>query len=95
MIDEFFDISFIISKLDEFDKLKMVILNDQQLTLFNFISKETICQNNNKLNAFTKYKSSLNNKIVNIENILNFKRSRNTSIKNEIDEKLFKYMQKI
>jgi len=36
------DISFILTKLVEIDKLKMLILNENQRKLFEFIQKPTV-----------------------------------------------------
>jgi hypothetical protein len=41
------DITHVIGKLEEFEKFKLVILNTEQLALFNFISKQMISKNIN------------------------------------------------
>jgi hypothetical protein len=49
-IDNYMDITYIIQKLEEFEKFKIVMLTTQQYALFNFISKEMISLDENKLN---------------------------------------------
>jgi hypothetical protein len=89
---EFMDISFIIQKLEEFEKMKLVSFNSEQLALFNFLNKELISLNQeksegyimNKLKNFNKNKENL------IEIILKFKEKIIKAEKiEEIDKRLF------
>jgi hypothetical protein len=48
ILDWALDLSRIIEKLEEFEKLKLVILSSEQIALFNFMSKDTISLNMNK-----------------------------------------------
>ena len=56
------DITYIIRKLEELEKLKIVIFNSEQIALFNFISKEYISLNDESLKShtLTKMKNFLN-----------------------------------
>jgi hypothetical protein len=40
VLEGYMDISHIINKLEEYDKLKLAILNDEQLAMFQFIAKD-------------------------------------------------------
>lgn len=48
-VDEFLDVSYIIQKLEEFEKFKLVMLDSQQIALFDFISKELISLDDERL----------------------------------------------
>jgi hypothetical protein len=92
-IMNFMDITYIIKKIEEFEKLKIVIFNSEQLALFNFISKEFISLNNEYLKShkLTRMKTFVNNKEDLANTIINF---RNKVYSNEakvkyIDLKLF------
>lgn len=55
ILDELLDIRIFVRKLDELDKLKMVLLNEKQLALFNFISKEMCSLEPEKLKQSEMY----------------------------------------
>jgi hypothetical protein len=89
---EFMDISFIIQKLEEFEKMKLITFNSEQLALFNFLTKELISLNQeksdrhimNQLINFNKNKENLAYIIMKFKE----KMMRNENIK-EIDKKLY------
>jgi hypothetical protein len=92
VIQEFMDISFIITKLEEFEKMKIVMFNSEQLALFNFLSKELITLNKeksenhfmNKLKNLNKNKDHLVNMIMKFKE----KMARNEAVE-KIDRKLY------
>ena len=49
--EDFLDFTFIIKKIDEFDKLKLILLQKHQIALFNFITKELISLNEEKMKS--------------------------------------------
>ena len=55
ILDELLDIRVFVRKLDELDKLKMVLLSEKQLALFNFISKEMCSLDPEKLKQSEMY----------------------------------------
>lgn len=63
-IDQFLDISYIIQKLEEFEKFKLVMLDSQQIALFDFISKELISLDDERIKShdLTKMKNLNKNK---------------------------------
>lgn len=86
------DITFIIQKIEELEKLKIVLFNPQQLALFNFISKEFISLNEDKIknHKLSNIKSLLNSKEDLIHQIIEVKNKINSNIKVEkYDKKLF------
>ena len=87
------DITYIIRKLEELEKLKIVIFNSEQIALFNFISKEFISLNdeNVKSHTLTKMMNFLNSQEELANLIINFKNKINSNqvkVKN-IDKKLY------
>jgi hypothetical protein len=91
-LDEYLDISFIIQKLEEFEKLKLLCLNYEQLAVFNFTAKDYCSMNDIKQGESTisKYKefNKDNEKLVAI--VANFrKRVNEESEMSEIDRKLY------
>lgn len=89
-LDELLDISIIIKKLDEFEKLKLILLNHEQIAMFQFLAKQ-LCT----LNAHEKQKSELilykelikdEEKLLNL--ILNYK-NQLIGKPSTIDKKLF------
>lgn len=57
-LHEYLDIRKIIKRLQDLDKLKMVLLSDEQRRLFEYIPKPDVLDANNKfsLESITKYK---------------------------------------
>lgn len=89
---EFMDISFIIQKLEEFEKMKLVSFNPEQLALFNFLTKELISLNKEKADGhiINKLKSINKNKENSVDIILKFKEkiAKNEKVE-DIDKRLF------
>ena len=73
-LDEYLDISYIIQKLEELEKLKFVCLNINQLAVFNYISKD-ICtlSESNPLSAIKRFKEFNNDSIKLAQTIASFK----------------------
>jgi hypothetical protein len=91
-VQDFLDITFIIQKLEELEKLKIVMFNSEQLALFNFISKEVISLDDEKLkhHNLTQMKNLGKNKEDLANLIIAFKNKiySNKDVKNS-DLKLF------
>jgi hypothetical protein len=92
VVEEFLDITYIIQKLEEFEKFKLTAFSQEQLALFNFISKELISLDSQKtkvhrmtsLKNFNKDKENL----VNV--ILKFKEKlKNNNELDPVDKKLY------
>lgn len=103
-IDEVLDISYIMKKLVEIDILKLLLLNDDQINLFECIPKPTISINDDSNNDKKKEKENLYMKFSrkfqrNLsqkeqEAALSFQMMLSKSNKNEIDQKLIKMINK-
>lgn len=51
-MEKSFDILYVIKKLHEIDKLKMILLNKDQIKLFDYLPKPTISTNpDNEING--------------------------------------------
>jgi hypothetical protein len=90
-LEDFMDITFIIQKLEEYEKFKIVMLNTQQLALFNFISKELMSLDENKLekHVMTHFKN-LDKDKENLANIIiEFREKLANSKLDERDKKLY------
>ncbi len=79
ILDDYLDISYIIQKLEEFEKLKLICLTDEQLALFNLTAKDFCSLNNDKqrqkiFNRFKEYNKD-NARLVNT--LFNFKQKYN------------------
>jgi hypothetical protein len=64
ILDDYLDISYIIQKLEEFEKLKLICLTDEQLALFNLTAKDFCSLNNDKqrqkiFNRFKEYNKDI------------------------------------
>ena len=96
-ISQFFDITYIILKLEEFEKFKVVMLKSEQLALFNFISRELISLDEDKLNNREINKLLLMDK--NKENlarmILEFRDKIEMNMNDDVDKKLFELLNEI
>ena len=57
MVQNYLEVPFIINKIEENDKLKYILFNKKQLSLFKFISNDIIYTDN-----FTIKKNNLNQK---------------------------------
>jgi hypothetical protein len=91
VVEEFLDITYIIQKLEEFEKFKIVILKSEQIALFNFISKELISLDGEKTknHSMTKLKALNKDKEHLADIILKYRKKMQTSESlNNIDKKL-------
>ena len=92
-LDDFLDISFLIGKIEELEKLKLVVLSTDQLALFNFISKEIVSVSDRKiknellhsLKELTRSPEELAKIIMNLNDKI---RNKEVSL-SEVDEKLY------
>lgn len=94
VLDRFLDISFIIKKLDEFEKFKTLILNDEQVKVFNYVSKDHCSLNKNLLHHSLTKMSTRNmatNKI--IDGILENYLKHSNILENDVDIRLLKLLQ--
>jgi hypothetical protein len=92
-LHNFLDISYLIGKIEELEKLKLVVFNTDQLALFNFISKETVSvsdrMNKNELLHSLKELNRSPEELAKI--IMNFNdkiRNKEASL-SAVDEKLY------
>lgn len=86
------DITFIIQKIEELEKLKIVVFSPEQLALFNYISKQLISLDENKIanHKLSSIKSCVNNQEELIRKIINVKNRMNSNEEvNGYDRKLF------
>jgi hypothetical protein len=89
------DLPKIIEKIEEHEKLKLVLLNKDQLTLFNFIDKYTISLNNKKEQSrITQLKIYEENNEENFLGLLNYQNKiMNKKLKpSPLDKKLFSFL---
>ncbi|EAR85843.1 small GTP-binding domain protein (macronuclear) [Tetrahymena thermophila SB210] len=75
-IDNNLDIEYIIKKFVEIDKLKRILLNDDQLTLFNLIPKPQILYKVDQKQGVVIEKNSLLNNKENLSNFEQFKKAK-------------------
>ena len=90
VVGEFLDITQIIHKVSEIEKLKIVLFNHQQLALFDFISKELISLEKSK-DLIGEYRQLNADKENLAKLILDFKQKykvNNTEMKG-VDKKLY------
>jgi hypothetical protein len=96
-IQDYIDLTFIIKKLEEFDKLKYILLTNEQLAMFNFIGKDVCSINKNYQNnsaihimkSLTRDKYNLlSNIIVKYQQRIKYKDQEEGKL-NEMEEKLF------
>jgi hypothetical protein len=95
VLDYALDITHIIGKLEELEKLKIVILSKHQLALFNFISKYLVSQNKNKevSSNITKLYALNNDKEALIKLLLDFKiNNNNENHLTPVDKKLYSFL---
>ena len=92
MINQYLDIPYFISKLEEFDKLKYIIFSKEQLSLFKYISNDKISKNfilqNNHLTNKRKFYN--NDKEIS-SYIVKFVKKKKKVPSNEIEKRLIKY----
>ena len=96
-IQDYIDLTFIIKKLEEFDKLKFILLTNEELAMFNFIGKDVCSINKNYQNnsAIHMMKSLsrdkynlLSNIIVKYQQRRKYKDQKGGKL-NDMEEKLF------
>ena len=96
-IQDYIDLTFIIKKLEEFDKLKYILLTNEQLAMFNFIGKDVCSINKNYQNnsaihimkSLTRDKYNLlSNIIIKYQQRIKYKDQKEGKL-NEMEEKLF------
>jgi hypothetical protein len=90
---DYLDISNIVFKLEEFDKFKLIMLNQEQLAMFQFISKE-VCTLQEKLDhdsELRKLKALAKDKNELLKLLLEYKRkfAGNKESMSSVDSKLF------
>ena len=95
---KFFDISVIIKKLDEYDKLKMILLSYEQSATFQFISK-TVCSTEEDeigLSEINMQKDFSNSKSKAYQIVTDYHRrlKRDANSWTDIDKKLFRLINK-
>lgn len=103
IFSEEIDVITILKKLQDVEKLKRIVLNDKQLSLFNFIAKPMIyhnfesesnrsIQNLRRIStSFSKVSSPLHNEIHDSQKILKiYQELKNSEKLNEIDQRLMK-----
>ena len=92
MINQYLDIPYFITKLEEFDKLKYIIFSKEQLSLFKYISNDKISKNfilqNNHLTNKRKFYN--NDKEIS-SYIVKFVKKKKKVPSNEIEKRLIKY----
>lgn len=89
-LNEFLDISEIIHKLEEVDKLKLILLNHEQVAMFQFLSKNlcTLHSVEAMKSELNEYKELIKDKEKLLSLILDYKNKLNDD-PTEIDAKLF------
>ena len=90
-IEEYFDICNLLNKLEELEKLKIILFDKEQLSLFNFISKELISFDLEKLNSMSHLKNFNKNKENCVQMILKFLENYklNNNITSDVNQKLY------
>lgn len=93
-VDNTLDITYIMNKLVELDKIKALIFDKNQFNLFEYIPKPVIALNEDKKNAKHKITRLLKSTPANKEFLAekSYKKIKEKKIKNYIDEKLIQMM---
>ena len=92
MIYQYLEVPFFISKIEEHDKLKYILFNKEQLSLFKYISNEIISHNFTlQKNKFTSKKLFYNDDKEISAKILNFLKHNKQVFLNDIDKRLVNY----
>jgi hypothetical protein len=95
VLNEALDITHIIGKLEELEKLKIVLFNKHQLALFHFISKYLVSNNtNNESSSHITNLYALNNdKEALVKLLFQFKlKYKNENFISPLDHKLFSFL---
>ena len=88
-LENYFDVVSYISKMQEIDMLKYLLLNEKQMKMFEFLSKPSISKELDSNDFEMKFIQTVKSDIINIEEIIEFYND-NLMIDNEINKKLFK-----
>ena len=93
LISKFLDIPFFITKFEEYDKLKFILFNEKQLSLYKFISNDFIYSDD-----FVMKKKLLTNKKLFydddkkiVSTLLKLIKENKTNNKSEIDQRLIEF----
>jgi hypothetical protein len=91
VVNTFQDYSYILKKLNEFDILKNVLLNDKQLLCFDYLAKPYSSETDPCLSR--SFSALFNSEMINKENLVNYYVEILTDEPLEgINEKLFQYL---
>ena len=93
MIYQYLEVPFFITKLEEHDKLKYILFNKEQLSLFKYISNEIISHNFTlQKNHLTKKRLFYNDDKEISSKILGFLKKNNTKVfLNDVEKRLVNY----
>lgn len=97
ILNDYLDISYISHKLEEFEKIKFILFNEDQLALFHFISNTVLSLNNmtdfsSKMN---KYKALIKNKETLVKLVSEYKEKlKSNMLISEVDGKLVELLDK-
>jgi hypothetical protein len=91
IVTELLDLNRILTKIEDIEKLKMIILKDEQYSLFNFTSKYQLSDKYCKFNYITEKRNFLNdeNNLMNL--LLKVFNDENYKV-TDIDKRLFQFM---
>ena len=92
MIYQYLEVPYFITKLEEHDKLKYILFNKEQLSLFKYISNEIISYNFTlQKNHLTKKKDFYNDDRGISSKIINFLKNDKKIYLHDVDKRLVKY----
>ena len=93
LISQFLDIPFFINKFEEYDKLKYILFNEKQLSLYKFISNDFIYSDDfeMKKKMLTNKKLFYNNDKRIVSTLLQLIKENKTNNKSEIDQRLTEF----
>jgi hypothetical protein len=91
ILDSYLDISNIVHKLEEFEKLKIIILNQEQLAMFQLISNDIISleEKEERQSEIKQLKNLTKNKEKMVKMILEYKNKLGDSNASVLDKKMF------
>ena len=93
LISQFLDIPFFITKFEEYDKLKYILFNEKQLSLYKFISNDFIYSDDfeMKKKMLTNKKLFYNDNKRIVSTLLQLIKENKTNNKSEIDQRLIEF----
>ena len=93
LISKFLDIPFFITKFEEYDKLKYILFNEKQLSLYKFISNDFIYSDDfvMKKKMLTNKKLFYNDDKKIVSTLLQLIKDNKTNNKSEIDQRLTEF----